>query len=350
MDNAAILLEQVQQAVARKSPLVIRGGSSKSWLGREVSGALLDISNHSGIVDYDPRELVLTARAGTPLHEIESILADAGQMLAFEPPHWGETATLGGTIACGLSGPRRPHAGSARDSVLGCEIINGHGEQLRFGGRVMKNVAGYDVSRLMTGACGTLGVLLEISLKVLPCPASTLTLVFECSAEQAIARMAELRTRPLPVDAVGYHTGACYVRLSGSQEAVNHAHTLLGGEVLPHPDSFWTNWREHKLHFFDAIAPLYRIVVKPATPPLAIEGDWLIDWAGAQRWLASNEPPEQIRETVAVQGGYVSLHRGGDRAQVLNRLPEAMLLLQQRIKAGFDPYGIFNRGRLYSEI
>ena len=335
---------------AGKSLVIPQGEREQNGRDFERYATTLNIAPHNGIVDYDPRELVLTARAGTPLREIEAALSEAGQMLAFEPPHWGAGATLGGTIACGLSGPRRPHAGSARDFLLGCELLNGRGERLRFGGRVMKNVAGYDVSRLMAGAYGTLGVLLEISLKVLPRPAATMTLAYECAPAAAIQRMNELRARPLPIDAAGHYSGQCYLRLSGSQQAVSHAYSLLGGEPLPNADNFWENWREHRLRYFDAAEPLYRIAVKPATPPIDLAGDWLIDWAGGQRWLVSAEPLERIRETVGARGGHVTLHRGGDRRHAFHPLPPALLALQQRLKASFDPGKILNRGRMYAEI
>ena len=161
--------ERIREAGARKTPLRIRAGGSKDFYGRTLSGEVLDVSSYKGIVAYEPKELVLTVRAGTPLEEVESALAGERQMLPFEPPHFGG-GTIGGAVACGLSGPRRPYAGAVRDFVLGTRIVNGKGEDLSFGGRVIKNVAGYDVSRLMVGSLGTLGVITEISFKVLPAP------------------------------------------------------------------------------------------------------------------------------------------------------------------------------------
>ena len=350
MDISHELRDRVQQAIKSGTPLNICGGGSKAFLGRHTPGTPLDMSAHSGIVEYDPRELVITARAGTPLGEIEAALDAASQMLAFEPPHYAPTATLGGTIACGLSGPRRPHAGAARDSVLGCRLINGRGEILKFGGQVMKNVAGYDVSRLMAGAFGTLGVLLEVSLKVLPRPAASCTLIQEHSVASAIATMSALRGKPLPLDAVCYHAGQCHLRLSGSEQGVHHAQTLLGGEVLPHPEIFWHKLREQQLHFFNNSKPLYRIVAKPDTPALPISGEWLLDWAGAQRWLLSDQPLEKIRDVVADSGGHVTVWRNGNRDEPFQPLAAPLLALQQRIKHSFDPDNIFNRGRMYAEI
>ena len=355
-DHSAALQQQVMDAVQNASPLNITGGGSKHFLGHAREGQDIDVGRHRGIVEYDPRELVLTARSGTTLQEIEAALADAGQMLAFEPPHFGDGATLGGTIACGLSGPRRPFLGSARDFVLGCKLLNGRGEILGFGGQVMKNVAGYDVSRLMTGAHGTLGILLEISLKVLPRPAASITVARECSPEEAIAGMSALLCKPLPVDGACYHGDRCYMRISGSEQAVKEARTRIPGDVLPDAEKFWLALREHRLPFFhhsshSEEAALYRIMVKPATPPLHIGGAWLLDWNGAQRWLYSDEDCDSIRRRVKQAGGHVTVFRGGDHAkQIFQPLPAPMLAIHQRLKAGFDPADIFNRGRMYRDL
>lgn len=350
-DISATLQQQVRRAIECWVPLRIEGGNSKSFLGRETHGEILDVSAHRGIVEYDPRELVLTARSGTPLREVETALAEAGQMLAFEPPHFGDHATLGGTIACGLSGPRRPFCGSARDFVLGCKLINGKGEILRFGGQVIKNVAGYDVSRLMVGAYGTLGVLLEISLKVLPRPAASLTIVQECATAEAIGKMSRLLSQSMPVDGACYHAGHFYLRLSGSEQAVQHSHAHWGGEVMATPESFWHDLREHLLPFFGSEKPLYRVSVKPATPPLEISGEWLLDWGGAQRWLSSDEPFASIRERVEGSGGHVTQFRGGDRDNDrFQPLAAPLLALHQRLKSSFDPCRIFNPGRIYESL
>ncbi|MBI1174663.1 MAG: glycolate oxidase subunit GlcE [Sideroxydans sp.] len=350
-DISTALQQQVQQALQDGTRLDIRGGGSKTFLGRAAHGTPLNVGNHRGIVDYDPRELVVTARTGTPLAEVEATLAEAGQMLAFEPPHFGTTATLGGTIACSLSGPRRPYAGSARDFTLGCRLINGRGEMLRFGGQVMKNVAGYDLSRLMAGAYGTLGVMLDVSLKVLPKPASSITLVYECNAAAAIEKMSGLLAQPYPVDAACFHGELCHLRLSGSEKAVRHTRAQLGGEELASGMEFWRTLNEHELALFTAAPVLYRIMVKPATPPLPLAGKWLLDWGGAQRWLASNEPPEHIRAEVAKVGGHVTQFRGGNRnGEIFQPLSAPLLALQQRLKCSLDPQGIFNPGRMYAEI
>ena len=350
-DFSEALQQQVRRAIDCGILLKIEGSNSKSFLGRETHGEILDASTHRGIIEYDPRELVLTARSGTPLREIEEILAEAGQMLAFEPPHFGDHATLGGTIACGLSGPRRPFSGSARDFVLGCKLINGKGEILRFGGQVIKNVAGYDVSRLMVGAYGTLGVLLEISLKVLPRPAASLTVVQECTKAEAISKMSRLLSQSIPVDGACYHAGHCYLRMSGSEQAVKHSRAHWGGEVIAKSESFWHALCEHQLPFFSSAKPLYRISVKPAAFPLEIGGEWLLDWGGAQRWLISDEPIALIRKRVEAIGGHVTRFRGKECSNdIFQPLSAPLFTVHQRLKSSFDPYRIFNPGRIYENL
>lgn len=345
------LQNQVQQASDNREPLRIIGSGSKNFLGRDTAGVTLNLSQHRGIVDYDPRELVLTARGGTPLAEIEQVLAESNQMLAFEPPYFGDNATLGGTIASGLSGPRRPYSGSGRDYVLGCKLLNGKAEILNLGGRVIKNVAGYDLSRLMAGAFGTLGVLLEVSLKVLPKPAASITLIHESSQAAAIDYMSKLLSRSLPVDGACYYAGHCYVRLSGSAQSVKETQRKLSGDVVHDAHHFWERLREHQLPFFEQSLPLWRIAIKPATPPLPISGGWLLDWGGGQRWLMSDAAPELIHQNARGQNGHATLFRGGDRsADVFQPLVPAMLALQQRIKASFDPCAILNPGRIYAAI
>ncbi|MBI3480768.1 MAG: glycolate oxidase subunit GlcE [Nitrosomonadales bacterium] len=354
-DNSNTLQQQVLDAYHSGTPLNIAGSGSKAFLSNVSNDAqTIDVTGHRGIVEYDPRELVLTARSGTTLQEIEAALAEANQMLPFEPPHFGGHATLGGTIACGLSGPRRPYSGSARDFVLGCQMLNGRGELLRFGGQVMKNVAGYDVSRLMAGAQGTLGVLLDISLKVLPRPAASTTVIWECSAADAIASMSALLSKPYPVDGACYHNGQCHVRISGSAQAVRDACTKISGDVLADADAYWHALREQQLTFFqnngyNKSGTLYRVVVKPATPQLDITGDWLLDWGGAQRWLYSDADIATIRQRSEAVGGHVTVFRGGAR-EIFQPLPEPLLTIHRRLKASFDPNNIFNRGRLYANL
>lgn len=341
------LTEISERIRAAQGPLVIRAGGSKDWYGEACSGEILDVSGHRGVVSYAPGELVLTARCGTPLAEIEALLEQNGQMLGFEPPRFAATSTLGGTLACGFSGPRRPYAGSARDFVLGMEILDGHGRHLKFGGQVMKNVAGYDVSRLMVGSLGTLGVLLQASLKVLPRPQTELTLQLECTEEEAIRRTNEWAGKPLPLSATAWLSGLLSVRLAGAHSAVAAAQRKLGGEVNPHGAEFWAGVRNHGAAFFADGAPLWRLSLPSATPPLDLPGKQLITWGGAERWLKSDAPAAEIRARTAAHGGHATLYGGDKGCGVFHPLPEALLKYQQRLKRQFDPRGILNPGRMY---
>lgn len=346
------LQEQVISAATDRKPLCITAGNTKSFLGRTPQGEPLDLGGHRGILSYEPKELVITARAGTPLLEIEETLAAQGQMLPFEPPHFGATATLGGTIAAGLSGPRRPYAGSARDFVLGARVLNGKGEILRFGGEVMKNVAGYDVSRLMTGAMGTLGVLLDISLKVLPIPAREITLVSNSDTLSAIKRFNELAAKPLPISAAACDGELAYIRLSGAGSAVDAASKTLGGDLLEQSAAFWQQRiREQEHAFFQDDTPLWRLSVPPGAPGVSFQRKCLIDWGGALRWVKSDAHPQEIFHTLAGIGGHATLFRGGDhKGPVYQPLPAPLLTIHRHLKQAFDPQGLFNPGRLYPEL
>ena len=349
-DASGELAAGLLRAAAEGTPLAIVGGGSKSFLGRTPQGEPFQVGSHRGIVAYEPTELVITARAGTTLTEIEAVLTDSGQMLAFEPPHFGASATLGGTVASALSGPRRPYAGAARDFVLGVKMLSGEGRTLTFGGQVMKNVAGYDLSRLMVGAMGTLGVLLEISLKVLPLPAQTTTLGFSLDAAAAIEKMNEWAAKPLPLSGAYHEKDRLFVRLSGTERGVAQAVQRLGGESVEDARR-WHGLREHQLEHFGAGKALWRLSVPPATPPIALPGETLIDWGGALRWLKSEARGENIRAPVSRVDGHAMLYREGDRAgEVYHPLSAPLLKLHQRLKASFDPKGILNRGRMYSEL
>jgi len=352
MNREQGLRERVLEAAAAKRPLDIAGGGSKAFLGRLAEGERLDVTHHRGILDYEPRELVITARCGTPLAEIETTLAERNQMLPFEPPHFADTATLGGCIATGLSGPRRPYSGAARDLLLGVRLLNGRGEILRFGGAVMKNVAGYDIPRLMCGAMGTLGVLLEVSLKVLPLPSREITLVYDESPGEALRRFNDCAGRPLPLSAACHDGKRSYLRLSGAESAVAAARKALGGELLETGEHFWrTQVREQGHRFFRGEAPLWRLSLPPAAPWEPHPGDTFIDWGGALRWIRSERPAEVHFSAAAAAGGHASLFRGGDRrGQRRQPLPKTVMTIQHRLKQAFDPQGLFNPGRLYREF
>lgn len=350
-DITHILQSQVSTALENHQALRIEGGNSKAFYGHEVKGETLSLQQHTGVIDYDPAELVITARSGTALSEIEKTLSDNNQMLAFEPPHFGSSATLGGTIACGLSGNRRPYTGAARDFMLGCKIINGNAEVLSFGGQVMKNVAGYDVSRLMTGSNGTLGVILEVSLKVLPKPAKEITLVQQIKVEKALLQMNQLAGQPVPLSAATYYDGHLYLRLSGATEAVNQALNSVKGEVLEHSRSFWNSINEHTHRFFKSDKTLWRISTKASSPVNANDKDILIDWGGAQRWLYSDNDASSLRQLVEQQGGHATCFRNAsDDVEIFHPVSGKLKELHLNLKSAFDPRGIFNYERMYPGI
>ena len=343
----------IREAARQKRPLCICGGGTKNFYGGEIRGYKLNTLDYRGIVSYEPTELVITARAGTPLAEVEAALREKGQMLAFEPPHFGEGATLGGCVAAGLSGPRRPYAGALRDFVLGVRALDGKGDDLRFGGQVMKNVAGYDVSRLMAGSLGTLGVLLEVSLKVLPLPASETTLLLKCGEAEAISLMNKWAAQPLPITATAYRDGDLGVRLSGARVAVEAAVRKLGGtEVNPdQAERFWTGIREQTDPFFAGGGPLWRLSIKSTTPPLDLPGQQLIEWGGALRWLKADADAKKIREAAARASGHATLFRGGDKSTgAFHPLPPTLMKLHRNLKQAFDPAGVLNPGRMYPDL
>lgn len=342
--------ESIRLAGTRRRPLRIRGSGSKDFYGGAALGDVLDVSGYQGIVDYAPEELVLTARTGTLLHEIEAVLSDQGQMLAFEPPHFGPRATLGGCVAAGLSGPRRASSGAVRDFVLGVRMMNGQGETLQFGGQVMKNVAGYDVSRLMAGSLGTLGLLLEVSLKVLPKPKAEATLQFEMSEYQALEAMNRWAGQPFPISATCYHDHVLTIRLSGAQSATQATHTQLGGQLMVAGDEFWHSIREQTSRFFRETSPLWRVSL-PSVSTLQIPGKQLIEWGGALRWLYTEEDATKVRAVAAQSGGQATLFRSSTKPKtIFHPLPQPLLQVHQRMKRAFDPQGVFNIGRMYSDF
>lgn len=348
-------LDDFRARILERKPLRIRGGGSKDFYGGPLVGDVLDTSAHAGIVSYEPTELVITARCGTPLAEVESALAARRQFLACEPPRFGN-ATVGGAVAAGLSGPRRAAVGSLRDFVLGIRIMDGEGRVLKFGGEVMKNVAGFDVSRLMTGSLGTLGLILDVSLKVLPLPAGDASLRFEMPQDKALGAMNRWAGQPLPLVASCWQDGVLTVHLSGAQAAVAAACRKLGGEPLTvaAADEFWNGLREQSAPFFAGDALLWRLSVPSVTAPLELPGAQLIEWGGAQRWLRGDADASQLRQAAAGAGGHATLFRGGQGEQrsagVFAPLQPALMEVHRRLKQSFDPYGVFNPGRMYPEF
>jgi glycolate oxidase FAD binding subunit len=345
--------ETIRVAGKAGRPLRIRAGGTKDFYGQRLEGDLLDPRAYAGIVDYDPSELVITARCGTRLADLERAMHERGQMLAFEPPRLGEMATVGGAVAAGLAGPRRQAAGGVRDFVLGARIMDGHGNPLTFGGQVMKNVAGYDVSRVMAGSMGTLGLILEVSLKVLPLPVAEATLQFEFPEERTIELLNQWAAKPLPISATAWRAGDLGVRLSGARAAVEAAQGKLGGTLIDPTQAtkFWVGIREQSDPFFATDLPIWRMSVPSAAASLAIPGDQLIEWGGALRWCATNADARTIRDRAAALGGHATLYRNGDKAVgVFTPLSPVIAKIHRNLKAVFDPHGIFNRGRMYSDF
>jgi glycolate oxidase FAD binding subunit len=370
MDALAGIVEQVRAARAARASLEIRGGGTKAFYGEppdpDRPAAPLDVTPLAGISSYEPSELVVTVRGGTPLAELEAALAEQGQCLPFEPPRFdgaadvsspgGRGGTVGGMVAAGLAGPARAAVGGVRDYVLGTTLLNGRAELLSFGGQVMKNVAGYDVSRLLAGSMGILGVICEVSLKVLPVAPATLTLRLEMDAAAAIRRVNEWGGQPLPLNASAWWAGTLVLRLAGAAAAVRAAAATMGGEVVEPAmaAAFWAGLRDHRDEFFvgalravDGGAALWRISVPATTPPLALSGEQLVEWGGAQRWLCTSAPAATLRNAAAAVGGHAVLFRGQDKSGgAFAPLAPPLDRIHRDLKQAFDPDGVFNPGRL----
>ena len=352
----ALLVDRVKAARTDKTPLDIRGGNTKAFYGGDPVGEPFDVTVLRGISSYEPSELVVTARAGTPLAELEAALAEHGQCLPFEPPRFDDTGTVGGMVAAGLAGPARAVVGGVRDFVLGATLLNGRAEVLSFGGQVIKNVAGYDVSRMLAGSLGTLGVICEVSLKVLPVAAATLTLRIEADQAEAIRQVNEWSGQPLPLNASAWWDGMLVLRLQGAAAAVQAARQKMGGEVVDAPlaHAFWTGLRDHGDEFFagaakalDSGAGLWRLSVPATTAPLKLSGEQLLEWGGAQRWICTAAPASVLRDAAAAAGGHAVLFRSNSKsAGTFAPLKPPLDRIHQQLKTAFDPDGVFNRGRL----
>ncbi len=347
------LQERVRAAIVARTPLVIRAGGTKDFYGNaaRTKHEVLDPREHCGVIAYEPTELVVTACSGTKLAEVEATLAQHNQMMAFEPPQFGAAATLGGVVASGLAGPRRMAAGSIRDFVLGATLLDGRANVLTFGGNVMKNVAGYDVSRALAGSLGTLGMILDVSLKVVPRVASEQTLHFELSEAEATRRTNQWAGQPLPISATAWIDGALSVRLSGAVAGVRAAQAKLGGHVVADDTTFWKALRDQTHDFFSrpGRTTLWRLSVPPTTAPLNL-GPTLIEWRGAQRWIWSTAASTEIRAKVQGAGGHGTAFRHDALTDAFHPLTPALAQIHQRLKKEFDPTGIFNPGRMYSDL
>jgi len=345
------LQQQVLEANRSAHSLNITGGSSKSFYGREAVGTPINTGAHKGVVHYDPSELVITVRTGTRVTDLEELLALKNQMLGFEPPRFSSTSTIGGAVAAGLAGPRRPYAGAVRDFVLGVKVLTGKGEIMRFGGQVMKNVAGFDIARLMAGAMGTLGILLEVSLRIIPQPQTEKTLVLEQpNPIEAIAMMNRLAGRPLPLSAAAWQDGETRIRLSGSVVGVDSAARVIGGEVDSLGHKYWQQLRDQELSFFRSTRPLLRVSLPAAAELRSLDVPQLIDWGGAHRWITSDIDIDSMRKIVAGHGGFVTGFRHVDRGgAVFQPLEPVVQVLHARLKHAFDPSGVLNPGRMYRD-
>ena len=374
--SIAVFRDQILEAAKTNTKLSIEGGGSKSWYGNPNSFAKLNTRAYSGILEYQPEELVITACAGTPLKEIEAALKEKNQVLAFEPPHFGENATFGGAIAAGLAGPGRISVGNFRDFVLGARILDGKGQDLSFGGKVMKNVAGYDVSRLIPGSMGTLSLLLEASVKVLPKPAATTTLRCKISQEKALKVLNEWAGQPLPLSAscwIGNSKdadGQLSIRLAGAAAAVKAATPLMSALVEAHEidlfeaESFWNDLREQKLSSFSNLGPdqtLYRLALPAACGPLQLPNagdDIVLEWHGQQRWIKANGDDATftaIKKIAHSHGGHATRFKQGtnidpslERFTLLSEQAHsnALVAVQERLRTAFDPSGVFATKRL----
>ncbi|WP_038053848.1 glycolate oxidase subunit GlcE [Thioalkalivibrio sp. ALJ1] len=349
-DQSATLAERIRSAAIAGHRLALVGGGSQRDLsfpeGFEADVQRLEISGHHGIVHLAPSELVVTVRAGTPVSELQAALDAVDMMLPFEPAMPTPSSTVGGMVALGLSGPRRPWTASLRDALLGIRIVNGQGEILRFGGEVMKNVAGFDVSRLMAGSLGGLGLILEASFKLLPAPPYQAWLRQTTPADAFIEQARDWGRTVLPFSGLAWAEGVTHIRLGGGQEAVQEAAERLGAEPDTEGPAFWAGLRDRHLPFFTStLVPgkrLWRLSLPPATPPLGLRGEWLLNWGGGERWLRSDATPEAVRAAVEAAGGHARLWAGNPSgAAWLHPRPAAHARLEGQVRAALDPDGVF---------
>ena len=358
-DQTATLQERIQLAHSNNEPVCIVGGNSKPFLGQcnathaqLPASSLINTSEHSGVVGYEPTELVITVRSGTSMQALEALLSEHNQMLPFEPPVFNN-GTIGGVLACGLSGPARAFSGSARDYVLGMHVINGQAQVLKFGGEVMKNVAGYDAARLHVGAYGTLGLLLQTSMKVLPKPEAELTVQHELETPFDTTQLQRLFRRPLPITAASIDQHIQTIRLSGSESAVSAAAKMIGGETVQQGQDYWRSIRELQHTFFQDDRPLWRISVPDFAEPLKLDGDSFYDWGGAQRFVKTDAPAQSVFSAAANANGHASCYSADRLASdvpAFQPITGSMAKLQSRVRDSFDAQRLFNRGRFHPEL
>ena len=350
-DIRSDIASRVEDACRQGQALQILAGNTKFFYGRKIQETPLSVLEHSGIIEYEPSELYITARCGTPLNEIEQAIKTENQILPCEPPHFGAAASIGGMVAAGLSGPRRASSGAIRDCLLGVEIINGKGEYLRFGGKVMKNVAGYDASRLMCGALGTLGILMSVTLRLVPKPQHEQTIAITLNPADAIRKMNFWARTPMPVTATFHDGRDLYVRMAGSPSTIKRFADKVKGEPIDRGDIFWANIKEQAYDFFLTDEPIWRVLVPPSTRPLDCPGSCVMEWNGALRWYATHVKASTIHTIAKQAGGHACQFRNQiDTQQVFHPLPSGLLEIHRKLKRAFDPQGILNPGKIYSEL
>jgi FAD/FMN-containing dehydrogenase len=354
------LIDRVESARSARTALDIHGGNTKRFYGNAPRGETLDVRELTGVTSYEPTELVISVLAGTALTDVEELLGERGQCLAFEPPRFGTGGTVGGMVAAGLAGPARASVGPVRDFVLGVTMLNGVGEMLCFGGQVMKNVAGYDVSRVLAGSMGILGVICEVSLKVMPTLPCTRTVTFELDEASALRQLQRWAVDAVPVTASAWQAGRLWIRLGGATAAVGEAQRRLGGAGLSSEEAarWWSGIRDHRHAFFvfgqnelERGDCLWRLSVRATAEPIALPGAQLIEWGGAQRWYRGAAAAAQVRAAAAAAGGHATLVRAANKsAGAFAALTPTLMDIHRRLKQSFDPARIFNPGRLYPEL
>ena len=357
-DISLALQNSVKDAISNNSSLYVHGGNSKLFFGNTVVNATpLDVSKHTGVISYDPTELCITVRAGTLLSDIEEILNTENQILPFEPPQYSTKSTIGGALATGISGPRRSYTGSVRDAILGVKIINGEGEIVSFGGQVMKNVAGYDLSRMMVRSQGTLGIILEVSIRLLPKPKNEITISIEGPQSFALDYFQSIRAQHLPVTASAWFDNQAFIRLSGSQKSIDYHQKKLTNEMkaktIENSTQFWSDIRDHKHQFFRLTdKPLWRFSLPPSSEEIKqINDNQFIEWGGAQRWVKTNTPANIVNNSAKSRKGYATIFQGNNpEIPCFPKLDENLMKLHKQLKRNMDPHGIFNPGRIYSSL
>lgn len=366
-DSVDALCSVIRDAADRGQTLRLRGGGSKDAIGAPTPDAQpVDLRGFSGVVDYDPPELVLTVGAGTPLSEVLALVAEQRQMLAFDPFDHGAMlggepgqATIGGVVAAGVAGPLRLSCGGARDHLLGFTAVSGRGERFVAGAKVVKNVTGYDLPKLLAGSWGRLAALTEVTLKVLPAPQVRRTLAVRgLDPAAAVAAMARALGSAAEVSAAAHLPDAeggplTAIRIDGFPSSVDARAKLLGTLIQGIQPCDGDPWQAIATAApLPAEMPLWRLIVAPSRAPEVvanIPGSWLFDWGGAMVWLASGADPAAVRAAAEQAGGHALLVRADAevRARVPARHPQppAAAALEERVRRAFDPFGVFETGR-----